>query len=104
MTPSTGPAQPGTEALFSGLRDLERHLTSAGVNKHDRAHMLINACIGEGVDTGCRIVGVLAALGFDKRHVGITLKAGLQRDPEWPNWGRSEDGRYYAPPEPPAGS
>lgn len=100
MTPSTGPAQRGPEALFSGLRDLERQLASAGVNKHDRAHMLINACIGEGIDTGCHIVGVLASLGFDKRHVGITLKAGLQRDPEWPNWGRSEDGRYYAPPAP----
>jgi hypothetical protein len=99
MTPRTDPAQPGTEARVRSFRDLERHLT-----KHDRAHMLINACIGEGVDTGCRIVGVLAALGFDKRHAGIALKNGLQRDPEWPNWGRSEDGRYYAPAEPPVGS
>ncbi|QDM40630.1 hypothetical protein [Altererythrobacter sp. TH136] len=101
MTPSTGPAQSGTDALFLRLRDLERHLASAGVNKHDRVHMLINACIGEGIDTGCRIVGVLAALGFNRQHAGITLKAGLKCEPEWPNWGRSGDGRYYAPPEPP---
>ena len=98
MTLALDPAEPAIDSLFRGLRDLERHLTNAGVNKHDRAHVLINACITEGIDSGTRIIGVLAKLGFNKQHAGITLKAGLQREPEWPNWGRHEDGRYHAPP------
>jgi hypothetical protein len=62
--------------------------------------MLINACIGEGIDTGSRIIGVLARLGYNKQHAGITLKAGLKKEPKWPNWGRNQDGSYQAPPEP----
>ena len=100
MTTALDPAEPYINALLEGLRDLERHLTNAGVNKHDRAHMLINACIGEGIDAGPRIIGVLAMLGFNKRHAGIMLKAGLQLKPDWPNWGRDDGGRYHAPPEP----
>ncbi len=70
------------------------------MKKHERAHALINASISEGLDRGTRIIGVLAMLGFDKQHAAIILKAGTQREPEWPNWGRHDDGKYYAPPEP----
>ena len=100
MTVIFNPVEPEINTLLRSLRDLDRRLTNAGMKKHDRAHVLINASISEGIDTGTRIIGVLAKLGFDKRHAGIMLKAGLQRAPEWPNWGCNDDGKYYAPPEP----
>jgi hypothetical protein len=100
MTVTFSPVEPHINTLLGSLRDLDPHLTTAGLKKHDRAHTLINACISEGIDTGTRIIGVLAKLGFNKRHVGIALKAGTQREPEWPNWGRRDDGKYHAPPEP----
>ena len=99
MMPTCNAVEPNIGTSFSSLRDLDRHLTAAGLKKHDRAHMLINACLAEGFDEGGRILGVLARLGFDKRHVAIILKAGTQRQPEWPNWGRHDNGKYYAPPE-----
>ncbi|MAN13155.1 MAG: hypothetical protein CL945_00265 [Dinoroseobacter sp.] len=100
MTVTCTPVVPDIDTLLRSLRDLDRHLISAGMKKHDRAHALINASISEGVETGTRIVSVLAKLGFDKRHVGIMLKTGLQTMPEWPNWGCNDDGKYYAPPAP----
>jgi hypothetical protein len=60
--------------------------------------MLINACISEGINTGPRILDALALLGFDRKHAGLLLKGGIQQMPEWPNWGRREDGVYHVPP------
>lgn len=100
MTVTSNPVEPDINTLSRSLRDLDRQLISAGMKKHDRVHALINATISGGVDTGTRIVRVLAKLGFDKRHVGIMLKTGLQTMPEWPNWGCNDDGKYYAPSAP----
>lgn len=83
--------------VFRRLRKLDRDLEDAGLNKNERVDTLINACITEGLDNGVRIVGAITKLGFTRRHVGIQLKTGLRRDPEWPFWGQRADGTYYAP-------
>ncbi len=87
-------------AVFRRLRAFDQSLIAGKANKHDRAHMLINACISEGIDTGTRITGALEKLGLNRQHVGIRLTEGIQNEPEWPNWGRRDDGTYYAPPRP----
>ena len=89
------------DAVFRNLRALDQSLVDSGVNKNDRVLLLINACINQGIDTGARIVGTVVQLGFNRQHVGMTLKHGLQRQPEWPNWGRHDAGTYYAPEEVP---
>jgi len=86
-------------AAFRRLRELNSKLIAAKVNDHERAHVLINASIHEGFDRGNRITGALARLDFDKRHVGIVLQVGLRAEPEWPNWGRTPEGIYFAPPQ-----
>lgn len=85
------------EALITRLGALDLSLQDDPKNKHDRAHVLINACIAEGIVHGSHIVDVLAGIGFNRRHIGMTLKQGIQRNPVWPHWGRHEDGTYYAP-------
>jgi hypothetical protein len=91
----------GTEFdnLFGSLLSLRAHLRKTSADKHSQVDLLINACITGGVNTGTNIVGVLASLGFDRKHAGIRLTAGVQYDPEWPYWGRRSDGKYYAPSE-----
>lgn len=91
-----------TDAIILRLRDLDEALMARKLNKHERANMLISSCIDEGVDSGSRIVGLLRELGFDRQHVGMLLKGGIQRHPEWPNWGRTDAGAYFVPPEPPS--
>lgn len=86
-------------AIFWRLRSLDERMVAAGTNSHDRVHALMNACITEGVDTGSRIVGTLARLGYNRHHVGIVLNAGLRAAPERPNWGRTAEGVYFAPPQ-----
>ncbi|QIG53755.1 hypothetical protein G6N82_05945 [Altererythrobacter sp. BO-6] len=85
------------EALITRLGALDLSLQDNKVNTNDRVLALISACITEGVDQGPSIVEVLARLGFDRRHVGLTLNKGIQQVPVWPNWGRRDDGRYYVP-------
>lgn len=92
--------EPDINAVFRRLRAFDESLLMAKANKHDRAHLLINACISEGLNTGSRITGALERLGLNRHHAGICLAGGLQREPLWPNWGRREDGTYYAPPKP----
>lgn len=91
------PADADINAVFRSLRALDQSLLDGKVNKNDRATTLISACIAEGFDTGKRIIGVLVRLGFNGQHVGMQLKHGLQRTPEWPNWGCRDDGTYYVP-------
>lgn len=91
---------PEFNALFANLRDLDSYLAAEGSNKHERARLLINTCISGGIIAGTNIVGVLVKLGFDRKHVGIALKAGTHRAPEWPDWGRRDDGTYHVPPQP----
>jgi hypothetical protein len=82
------------------LRGLDAQLVRDGMNRHDRAHVLINACIQEGIDSGPGIVAALVSLGFNGRHVGIMLSSNIQGEPAWPYWGRRECGQYFAPEMP----
>ena len=91
------PIEIDVTAVFRCLRALDRTLRERKVNKHDRATMLINACICEGFTAGRRITGALEKLGLDRQHAGISLIVGLQNEPEWPYWGRRDDGTYYVP-------
>lgn len=89
-----------TEEVFNRLRALDGQLVEAGVNCHDRALTMINACINEGIDKGPEIIAALACLGFNPRHAGITLSSNIQRGPVWPYWGRRDCGQYFAPEMP----
>ncbi|MXO74822.1 hypothetical protein GRI40_06260 [Altererythrobacter aerius] len=86
-------------SLFGRLLSLQAHLRKSGADKHSQVDLLINAGIAGGLTTGTDIVGVLVRLGFDRKHAGIRLKAGVQHEPDWPYWGRLGDGTYYAPDE-----
>ena len=85
-----------TEAVLDRLQCLDQGLQTQGVKRPDRARVLINACIEEGIVSGPSIVSTLVALGFNQQHVGLTLKKG-KRNPLWPEWGRQTDGTYYVP-------
>lgn len=79
--------------MFRRLRALKASLPN-GVNKHDRAIILISACIDEGVNTRSRIGKVLAHIGLDRAHVMIVLNGDTGSDPNRQRWSRDERGVY----------
>jgi len=99
MTPTTDYAR---IARYRRLEALDREIVKAKGNKHDRVLMLINACISEGLTGEHHIIGTVAHLGFNHGHVATLLKESVRLEPEWPYWGRDENGRYFAPPMPDA--
>lgn len=86
-----------TEEVLKRLRQFDGRMAKDGINRHDRAHMLINACITEEIDTGPAIIDSLGSLGLNRRHVGKWLHANIREAPVWPDWGRHESGQYFAP-------
>lgn len=76
----------GLRALLEGL--------PPGVNKHDRADVLIEACISDGVVMGSEIIALAAQLGFTPGHVNIRLKLGAGGNPDVYRWQRDKEGRY----------
>ena len=71
------------------------HSMLAGTcNKTDLVLVLVEACLDEGIDTGRGIVIALSDIGFDRRHVGITLAGNTGHDPERHRWFKTDDGRY----------
>ncbi len=76
-----------TAEWFNGLREIlaERE----DLNKNDKVHVLIAACISDGVNAGPQIVGVAKCLGFNPRHAGKILTLGAGHF-----WRRSEEGQY----------
>jgi len=80
---------------IESLRKLEQSLEPS-VGKHERAIVLIHACILHEIDTGTAIISALQELGFNKRHVGIWLAKGTGNDPERHFWSRDEDGKYHS--------
>lgn len=89
--PSPSPAE--VDMVFKRLRDLKKALRPH-VDSNLLAIEMIKAIIGEGWDTGPRIVGTMARLGFNKKHAGATLGNNQGSIPERHYWRRQEDGRY----------
>jgi hypothetical protein len=87
---------------FRRLREFNNELIRTKANKDERVDALINACISEGFNHGKRITGAIKALGYNRRHAGMRLNAGTRSEPEWPYWGKSDDGTYYATKPSPA--
>lgn len=75
--------------LFKRLRSLLATYGSES-NKHERAAMMIEACIVEGINTGKRIIAVLEQFGFNGQHVGIMLTRGDYAH----RWQQSAEGIY----------
>ena len=63
-------------------------------NMHEKAIMLIEACIMEGLNTGPAIIGALKRLGFNPRHVAIILRGDAQYACRWL---KDADGIYSLP-------
>jgi len=63
-------------------------------NQHDKAIVLINACIEAGINTGKLIVGTLVCVGFNPRHIGKLLKDFRGTDLSRHYWQRDQEGVY----------
>lgn len=79
-------------AAFRALRVLIKACGSE-TSRHDKAIVVIKACIELGFTSGKRIIGALAKLDFDKAHAGIVLSQGLKAG----LWLRNEEFVYSLP-------
>lgn len=70
------------DALQHALHGLDRSLVAHDANRNDRVTILIEECLGPGPMVGSEILARIAQLGFNPKHVGITLKGG-----PWPRLG-----------------
>ncbi|WP_296720977.1 hypothetical protein [Erythrobacter sp.] len=68
-----------------------------GLNKHDRVSVLIPVCIIEGITEGTLIRQALTEVGYDARHVGLTLSKGSASMPPDQRWYKDADGYYRLP-------
>ncbi|WP_230279784.1 hypothetical protein [Croceicoccus sp. Ery15] len=82
-----------TPEFIAGLRALDAEVGSTS-NKHDRAVVLIHACIAGGHNDGSTIVKTLTSLNFDPKHVGLTLSAGCGPSADRHHWEKLTDGSY----------
>lgn len=64
---------------------------ASGCNRHEQLILMIEACIGEGINTASQIIGTLKLLGFNAQHIGMALN---DLNPIAHRWQRSEDGVY----------
>jgi hypothetical protein len=76
VTLSSDALESEVTAIFRRVRKLIKDC-GAGRDKHDRANILISACIDEGLDTSAWIVGTARHLGFVDTHIRITLRKGI---------------------------
>lgn len=89
-TPNRTPAE--MAALLKSLSELR---SNSGSNQHEQAINVITACIEEGIDTSHEIVGVMARVGFDWRHVRINLKKNCGQNRETKLWWQDDVGAYH---------
>ena len=87
------PDRAAFDELLSGLRQLEQACGSS-VGKHDRAIVLIHACLDQGINTRGAIMAVLRHLGFVRGHIAIVLEANTGINPNGSHWKRTESGVY----------
>ncbi|GLI98891.1 hypothetical protein [Sphingobium sp. BS19] len=64
------------------------------VNKHDRADVVIQACIAQSYVTRSQIIDIAKQLGLNPAHVAIRLKAGTGRNPDGYMWHHDDEGQY----------
>lgn len=77
--------------LFSSLRALDAS-HRAGMNKNDRAVLLIGACIASGVNTVPHLIGVLKHMNVDRGHLIRMLELHSGSTPGTGTWRRNPDG------------
>lgn len=82
-----------THAFFQRLETL-LHDCGANSSKHDKARVVIAASIDEGIVSGKRLVGILANVGFDRKHAGKTLHELCGPDPDRHDWWTDDKGEY----------
>ncbi len=85
--------EPILPAVLDQLRRMDNEL-DPGLSKHDRVSMLIAVCIVEGVTDGKLICFALKLLGYNPKHVGLTLGKGSGRMPAEHRWYKDSDGHY----------
>lgn len=91
---NNAPAPPcGSSERSARLRGLI-DACQPGTNRHDQAIVAITACIEEGLNTRAGIIAEMRQLGFDPRHVAITLNGGSGVDPRSHRWRRDAAGQY----------
>lgn len=98
-SPSSTLSDSEVATVFRRLRDLKKALRPH-VDSNLLAIEMIKAIIGEGWDTGPRIIGTMKQLGFDAKHAGATLGKNRGNNPKLHYWLREEDGRYVAHDDP----
>lgn len=70
---STNPTPPKKEDLYATLGEVQLQCTLQLCNKNEQVVALILACLGEGLTAAPSIVGAIAHLGYNHRHVGKIL-------------------------------
>lgn len=88
--------QPIPSAVLDRLECIDADL-APGLSKHDRVSMLIAVCIVEGVTEGKLICLALKLLGYNPRHVGLTLGRGGAHMPPEHRWYKDSGGHYRLP-------
>ncbi len=85
--------KPEPTDLIGGLRKM---LDGFGpdINLHDRADIVIEACISQGILTRSEIIAVTDRLGFTRGHIPIRLDAGTGTNPNLHRWRLGAAGRY----------
>lgn len=81
------------ETMIDDLATMLRRMPS-NVGKHDRAIVVILACIEGGVSGGAEIVHAGRRLGFNAQHFGMMLTKGAGNEPARHLWRRDKDGCY----------
>ncbi|WP_062178381.1 hypothetical protein [Sphingopyxis sp. C-1] len=93
IRPVSAATKSETDAMFSRLSTLLRNI-APGINKNDQVTALIAACIGEGVVTGKKIIGLVSYFGFNPIHVAKMLEHGIGNDPTSGHWHRNHDSSF----------
>lgn len=85
-----------TEAQYDALMATIREVLDAcaDANTNERLIVVITVCIGEGVNTIGRIIGVAKDFGFERKHVGSLLTYSELGKARSPLWQRHKDGHY----------